>query len=515
MKNESNKEVRIIDENYIKKYDSVQNRESENFQDIDLDSYEEQEQHRTLKNRIQSFFESLKRKILRDKSDKLPNTDFQTQQIQQEQQEFPPQLPNPNFQDSLDPQEQELSEMINKLLQDRQQQSAGQQQKDGKFQQDLQSLVNKQQSGKSVKEVDENYENHDSSQEQSEQVQDNKNLDVQPEQSQQSGDGQQQKEDGQSQSESIKEALNSLVDKKDSSQGDGQLDSSDEMGDPNLNEQTPITATFSDSDDLTKLNVDWTSEDAPRRKSERTSSYEQTKIEEELLKAFLKYLVKTNYYVKTYGLDKKNRKQIAKHFLLGLEHKIMTDTYSDVTEPLTFYIDMKGQCNQLEEYNDFFRRLLTKEEVVVYFGYEGKVVKYLKVKREGANLDFDRCDMCHYFQNSDILPDGSEVGEYFESKIFNEHIPLEEFIRSHRISRLVAFSDYDAATSIVRSSSLAKIYWFCTNYGGGDIYSSNYSLNDFRGEFIIANDISKIMEYFDHFGEPSYENKQRKLQLRR
>lgn len=212
---------------------------------------------------------------------------------------------------------------------------------------------------------------------------------------------------------------------------------------------------------------------------------------------------------------KKNRKQIAKHFLLGLEHKIMTDTYSNVTEPLSFYIDMKGQCAQLRKYNDFFHKLLTEKEAIIYFGYEGKVVKYLKVKRKGANLNFNRCDMCHYFQNSNILPDNSEVGEYYESKIFNKHIPLEELIRNHRISKLIVFSDYNATTSIIRSSSLAKIYWFCTNIDGGDIYSSKYTLNDFKGEFIIANDISKIIEYFDHFGDPSYEYKQRKLQLKR
>lgn len=177
--------------------------------------------------------------------------------------------------------------------------------------------------------------------------------------------------------------------------------------------------------------------------------------------------------------------------------------------------NLKGQCDKLGEYNDFFRKLLREEEVSIYFGYGGRVVKYLKVKKEGANLDFSGCDMCHYFQNSNVLPSGNEGSEYYESRIFDEHIPLEEFIRSHRISRLIAFSDYDAATSIIRSSVLSKIYWFCTNSSGGDIYSSNYSLSDFRGEFIIASDISQVMEYFNHIGDPSYETKQRKLQLKR
>lgn len=517
MRNESNNEVKIIDENYVKKYDSAENQESENFQDISLSSYEEQKKPKSLKDLIQNIFENLKRKILGNASDQLPNSDFQTQQEQQEQQDFSHQLPNPNFQDSLDQAEQELSEMISELLQDGHPKNANQQQNSSnrsKQQQSLQSLVPKQ-DNKSIKDVDENYEND---QEQSGQEQDDMNLDGQQDQSQQNENGQPQNGESQSQTENIKKALGSLVDKNDTSQGDGQNDEQndpDDMGQPNLDEQTPVTATFSDSDDLTKLNVNWTSEDVPYRQSERTKTFEQARIEDELLKAFLKYLVKTNYYVKTYGLDKKNRKQIAKHFLLELEHKILTDTYSDVTEPLSFYIDMKGQCSELNEYNDFFRRLLNEKEISVYFGYDGKVVKYLKVKKSGADLDFDRCDMCHYFQNSNVLPSDDEPGEYYESRIFDEHIPLEEFVRSHRVSRLIAFSDYDAATSIIRSSALSKVYWFCTNASGGDIHSSDYSLNDFRGEFIIASDISQIMEYFNHIGDPSYENKQRKLQLRR
>ena len=573
MKNESNKEVKIIDENYAQRYyDSIQDMMSEGFQNISLnDDFAEQ-----IKDILQNFLEFLKSKLL--DNDEMPNQDFESQQNQQELQDYFQQLPNPNSSDFQEQMEQAISELLNQLLkneqfqqqdgqqqngqqqngqqQDGQQQNGQQQdgqqqdgqqqngqQQDGQqqngqqqnenIQKAMQSLVDK--SSTSVKEVDENFENSSGNEQNSQEQQYNMNMDIQQQDGQQQNgqqqdgqqqDGQQQngqqqdgqQQNGQQQNENIQKAMQSLVDKSNSNNGEGQQDgqqqeSQQEDGQPNLDEETPITATYSDSDELTKLNVDWSDETVPRRRTERSRNFEQTKTEDELLKLFLKYLVKTNYYVKTYGLDKKNRRQIAKHFLLGLEHKIMTDTYSDVTEPLSFYIDMKGQCSQLSNYNDFFRRLLNEKEVSVYFGYGGKVVKYLRVKKPNANLDFDRCDMCHYFQNSNMLPVEEDIGDYYESRIFNEQLPLEEFVRGHRLTRLIAFSDFDAAVSIIKSSTLAKIYWFCTASSRGDISYSNYSLMDFKGEFIIARDLSDVAKYFEHINEPNYEINQRKLQL--
>jgi len=548
MRNESNNEVRIIDENYAKIYDSIQEVVSENFQNMDLDGNTER-----LDNFIRNIFNNLVNRFFGNQNDN-PNPNFNSQQGNQNQEEEYQNLPNPNYQDIKDQMERDIANMVQQLLQqqgknqqnqsqnknDQQQgdnqqnqsQNKNGQQQNPSVQRALQSLVSKQ-DRKSVKDVDENFEGQNNqSQTSSEEEQfENMNLDSQfdnnqPQQSQQ-GEGQQQSQsqqgegqqgDGNQQSESVQKALSTLIPKQGNGEsGEGneqQGESNGDMDDPNLDEETPRTATFNDSDELTKLNVDWTSEDASFRERERTREHVRTRIDDDMLDAIMKYLVKTNYYVKTYGLDKKNRKQIAKHFLLDLEHKIMTDTYSDVKEPLAFYIDMKGQCSELGEYNNFFHKLLNEKDVTIYFGYDGKVVKYLKVKKPDANLEFDKCDMCHYFQNSDRLPSGDELDGHYESKIFEEQLPLEEFIRSHRISRLIALSDYDAAVSIIRSSLLAKVYWFCTAAYCGDIDSSYYSLNDFRGEFIIADDKDKVMEYFEHIYDPSYENKQRKLQLK-
>lgn len=491
MENGSNKEVQIIDESYVKVNDSGQHQTMEMFHETS-DKYTEQNNFTQLKNAIHNFFDRLKKKILGNKKDSFPNLDFKNQEDSQQ-----PSLSD--FQDSVD---RELSEMINELLQKKQSQSEMSHSEIDGYQQLQQSLVPKQDNS-SVKEVDENYEK--SGHEQS---------------SQELEDGEQQSQseqygDNELESQNIQKSLETLISSKDTAQSQEQDSEQNDGGKPNLDEQTPITAIFSDSDDLIKLNVNWVSEDRRVDQSRNVESFELVSVEDELLKKFLKYLIKTNYYVKTYGLDKKNKRQIAKHILLGLEHKILTDTYSNETQPLSFYIDMKGQCDLLREYNDFFRKLLSKKDVTVYFGYDGNVVKYLKVKKAGANLDFDRCDMCHYFQNSYALPNDINQGEYFESQVFDEHISLEEFILSHHMSRLIVFSDYDAASAVIKSSFLSKVYWFCTDKNGGDVSDSRYTLQDFRGEFIIADDISKIMEYFDHFGDPIYESKQRHLQLRR
>ena len=38
---------------------------------------------------------------------------------------------------------------------------------------------------------------------------------------------------------------------------------------------------------------------------------------------------------------------------------------------------------------------------------------------------------------------------------------------------------------------------------------------DFKGEFVIARDLSDVTQYFEHINEPNYESNQRKLQLGR
>ncbi len=494
MENRSNKEVQIIDESYVKGNDFEQLQTSEKFQETDHNSGE-QNQFNQLKNAIHNFFETLKRQIFGNKKDSFPNFEFKEQE-DSKQSSFS------NFKNSVD---QELSEMIDELLKNGQSQSEISHPKIDGYQQVQQSLVPKQ-DNLSIKEVDENYEKGDH--EQSSQEVEDVNSEEQQSQPQQSGNNQLE-------NENIKKSLETLASSKDISQEDEPGGSQDERGEPNFDEQIPIIATFSDSDDLTKLNVNWISENRRVEQSENVETFETVSVEDELLKKFLKYLIKTNYYVKTYGLDRKNKRQIAKHVLLDLEHKILTDTYSNETQPLSFYIDMKGQCDLLREYNDFFRKLLSEKDVTIYFGYDGHVTKSLKVKKAGANLDFDRCDLCHYFQNSYALPNDIDQNGYFESKIFEEPISLDAFLLRHHMSRLIVFSDYDAALAVIKSSFLSKIYWFCTNKNGGDISDSRYRLQDFRGEFIIADDISKVMEYFDYFGDPIYESKQRNLQLKR
>jgi len=511
MKNDSNNEVKIIDENYNKSFKSFQEAFYSRFNEIKLGSSKNK-----LIELLKNFFSKFPKGNL-GKKDKFPDSSFENSQRNQESEQIQS-LPQPNYQDIKDPAEREMTEFVNQLLQEGQQKTSLQQSNEQQrtVNEDLSKAIVSKQERKSVKQVDESYEGSNQEQALEEQL-DGNNLDNQINQNKQTGEGQEsghESGDDPHQSESIKKALSKLVSKSSAGEGGESGDSDEKSDSDELDEDTPVTATFNDSEELTKLNVNWTSEDRSFYERERKKDYDESRIDKDLLDLIMKYLVKTNYYVKTYGLDKKNRREIAKHVLLELEHKIMTDTYSDEKEPLAFYIDMKGQCSELTEYNKFFHHLLNEKDITIYFGYDGKVVKYLKVLKSGSNIVFDNCDMCHYFQNSCVLPGGEVLDGFYESKIFDEKLPLEEFIRSHRITRLIAISDYDAAVSIIRSSLIAQVYWFCTTAYCGDIGSQDYSLRDFKGKFIIAEDKKQIMEYFEHFYDPSYENNQRKLQLK-
>ena len=550
--NESNNEVREIDENYANRYLPPIDRNMPDFSDMDLDV-----SHDELLERLKQMLEELKdlltSKAEQDESIEDIDSPYEDVDAEEEMQDFFQQLPNLSpeaFQELLasaisdllkqlleqmrsemmDQQmgnEQNMSNQFNGEQQSQDGQSSSNQQNQSSqlsssdIQNAMDSLVQSN-NNEQIEKIDEKFDNgsqnnQSSDSQNGEEYNDMlENGDFQGGSNEgQSPNNMPQGEGGKPSKSDIQKTLESL---SSNTKPDGNMPSEEtglSNGDqPNLDENAPVTATYSDSDDLTKLNVNWADEDVNRSRTTKNHHESEKQSEDKLLKLFLKYLVKTNYYIKSYGLDKKNKRQIAKHFLLGLEHKIMTDTYSNKTEPLSFYIDMKGQCSELSEYNEFFRKMFDEKGVSIYFGCDGEVSKYIKVKKAGANLDFDNCDMCHFFQNESPLPENTDREHYYEAKILEETVPLEEFVKSHRLTRLVAFADFDASTALVKSSAFSKIWWFSTARTGRDL-RGEYSLNQFKGHFIVATNLENLPKFFEHINDPSYEIRQRKLQLSR
>ena len=104
MKNKSNNEVRIIDENYQKILDAINDVVSDSLEDVDLSEYDQD----SVKNAFQKLFDYLKNKFLKGKTE-LPSDDFQSQDSEDYQQEQYKGLPNPIYQDEI---EKAISDMV-------------------------------------------------------------------------------------------------------------------------------------------------------------------------------------------------------------------------------------------------------------------------------------------------------------------------------------------------------------------------------------------------------------------
>ena len=244
------------------------------------------------------------------------------------------------------------------------------------------------------------------------------------------------------------------------------------------------------------------------------NSEEQT-LDNRIIENIIRKLIQEDPFEKTRGYQRIDKKQLARHISLDLPHKILDDKYAAEKKPISFYFDFsESNNNSIFMYAKILTKLM-KKDILLYLGYNDLTCKRIQVKRDNTK----KSDISYLLtlEENDI----SSVPLGYNVDIFQLPIKIEELVEKDKIKKIVVFSDYDAADSIVEASRKCEVIWLCTERNNRGSYfkdinehpSNRYKLKDFKGVFIKLDSPKKILEYLNNYGRSEYERKNRREQL--
>ena len=244
------------------------------------------------------------------------------------------------------------------------------------------------------------------------------------------------------------------------------------------------------------------------------NSKEQT-LYHRIIENIIRKLIEEDFFKKTKGYQRIDKKQLARHISLGLPHKILDDKYAPEKKPISFYFDFsESNNNSIFMYAKILTKLM-KKDISLYLGYNDLTCKRIQVKSGNTK----KSDISHLLTLEEN--DTSSVPLGYNIDIFQVPIKIEELVEKYKIKKIVIFSDYDAADSIVEASRKCEVIWFCTERNNRGSYfkdinehpSNRHKLKDFKGIFIKLDSPKKILEYLNNYGRSEYERKNRREQL--
>ena len=244
------------------------------------------------------------------------------------------------------------------------------------------------------------------------------------------------------------------------------------------------------------------------------NSEEQT-LDNKIIENIIRKLIQEDPFEKRRGYQRIDKKQLAKHISLDLPHKILDDKYAAEKKPISFYFDFsESNNNSIFMYAKILTKLM-KKDISLYLGYNDLTCKRIQVKRDNTK----KSDITHLLtlEENDII----SVPLGYNIDIFEVPIRIGELVERDKIKKIVIFSDYDAADSIVEASKKCEVIWLCTERNNRGNYfkdinehpSNRYKLKDFRGVFIKLDSPKKILEYLNNYGRSEYERRNRREQL--
>ena len=244
------------------------------------------------------------------------------------------------------------------------------------------------------------------------------------------------------------------------------------------------------------------------------NSEEQT-LDNRIIENIIRKLIQEDPFEKTRGYQRIDKKQLARHLSLDLPHKILDDKYAAEKKPISFYFDFsESNNNSIFMYAKILTKLM-KKDILLYLGYNDLTCKRIQVKRDNTK----KSDISYLLtlEENDI----SSIPLGYNVNIFQVPIKIEELVEKDKIKKIVVFSDYDAADSIVEASRKCEVIWLCTERNNRGSYfkdinehpSNRYKLKDFKGVFIKLDSPKKILEYLNNYGRSEYERKNRREQL--
>ena len=293
-------------------------------------------------------------------------------------------------------------------------------------------------------------------------------------------------------------------------------DSIEQQQQEDLNEENRENDENDENDDFfDKLNDNYDRKKNLENQINKAINSEQQELDNRIIENIFKKLIQEDPFEKTRGYQRIDKKQLAKHISLDLPHKILDDKYASEKKPISFYFDFsESNNNSIFMYAKILTKLMRKG-ISLYLGYNELTCKRIQVKRN----DVKKSNISNLLtlEENDI----SSVPSGYNVEIFQEPIKIEELVEKDKIKKIVVFSDYDAADSIVEASRKCEVIWLCTERNNrGNYYkdidenpSNNHKLKDFKGVFIKLDNPMKILEYLKNYDRSEYEKRNRREQL--
>ena len=221
----------------------------------------------------------------------------------------------------------------------------------------------------------------------------------------------------------------------------------------------------------------------------REPNYEQAKqmIGKKVIQDMLTVLVEENWSHKRIGRDFMDKPNVARDLLVDAEYKIPSETFSTRQDPMAFFFDYSGSCN---DYVDMFSEIaagLTQKGAVTYIGGNGYVDYRIDVAPSNVSPRMVR-----------QLNRGEEVRGV---KIVEMDCSLPEAMKRDKVTHLFAYTDYDSCREMVQASNYTDVIWFSAQKGGGDFGG----LDDFKGRYFLAHSIDEIKKNLKHLDDKNYE----------
>jgi hypothetical protein len=186
----------------------------------------------------------------------------------------------------------------------------------------------------------------------------------------------------------------------------------------------------------------------------------------------------------------------------GAEIRIPRDTYNLNKEPVAFYFDFSGSC---EDYSGMFAQMtagLIQKGATTYIGMNGDVT--YRIDRAPANCTArDLMRLLH-----------GRRDDRFGIKYYTGSRPMiEKIVKEENVKKIVIYTDYDADINCVRTSEVCETIWFCAQNRGE--LTCDKKLDDFKGKFYRAQTISQIKTILSRLDDANFERENRNTQLGR
>lgn len=220
------------------------------------------------------------------------------------------------------------------------------------------------------------------------------------------------------------------------------------------------------------------------QKASLTYKEAERKMDKRIIQEMLKRLVDTESGKRKIGRDYYDKKAIARDYVGDIEFKIPDRTYSLGRKPMTIYLDFTPSCSRFSGMFAEMGAALLENGAVIYVGGNGYVEFRIDKAPKGTTAE---------------MIENALDGHYGKGmKVVEKNCSLEEAIKEDKVKRLFAYTDFDSAWQMVKTSKITETIWFSA---AGSMHDFG-GLDQYKGKFFQALTMEQIKKSLKNINDP-------------